>query len=428
MADTRGEELDPDGLPKYPSWSLFRSMTNPAALTAEGSEAALWALSVLEGYFGASWPRRQFQRQGWVPASLAGYSGRRHELPRLLSLACNVEWFKHAGGAQAVRKLVSGTATPSAWRHFCLQLEVARAAAFVGEFNQFEPTIDGTDCSGDLDIVLAGTNLIVEVTSVSRSDGDLRQERFERRLHWALMDIALETNVAIDVRVKSTDASEEQVQAWQTSVRGAADHVVRSGVGYRDLRGFASIVMSPASHDGPLAPGVTKFEGAVHSRDAWLRIRDALRGKARQTLGASNVWIRLDAVEGLFALTDWASRPMSLRTEQIAGNLRAAFVDFDHVHGVVLSSGAGLSLNVDKDPLGHQRADAHSATLLRSRTARGLVRETVILPLTEAGQRAAAAWIEAYIEESMWLDADLGKHGWSLDRMRPAATTDPITP
>jgi len=40
----------------------------------------------------------------------------------------------------------------------------------------------------------------------------------------------------------------------------------------------------------------------------------------------------------------------------------------------------------------------------------------------QTSPEAAAAWIEAYIEESMWLDADLGKHGWSLDRMRPAAT------
>ena len=290
---------------------------------------------------------------------------------------------------------------------------------FVGELVAFEPTIHGTDRSGDLEVILAERRFLVEVNSVSRSDADLRHEGFYHRLHWALMMIADETRVSIDLQIRTAEVPDDQIQTWLATVRDAAALVARTGVIHRDRRGFASITLSPAAHDGSLAPGVSRFVGAVHSRDAWHRIQDALRDKARQTVGASGVWIRVDAVDGLFSLTDWAQRPLRTRIEQIAMNLQLAFADFDHVQGVIVSSGAATCMDVPGDPALHQQAEAGDAVLLRRCIAPGNARETVVVPLAAAGRPTARAWIDAYSNEAQWLEDDLRQHGWSLDRLRP---------
>lgn len=336
----------------------------PSSLSDEGLAATSWALDLLEEAFGRSWPVRQFRQQGWVPGFLLGYASHRSELPRLLDVACRIDRFRHSPTLWPVLSQVKNSVTDSGWRHLMLQVEVARLAETFGASARFEPLIEGSDRSGDVEIAWDGQRVTVETTSLSRADTDRAHQRFESELHRSLQNVAWARSVAMEVSLSAHPAGDLD-SSWIESIDSAAATVARTGARLTVARGWARILITPATHDGELAPGFTTFTGALHQRDSWQRVRGVLRDKARQSIGAPDVWIRMDALDGLFALTNWARLNISDRVGVIADAIASALEDADHVHGVILSSGANVNLDSPSEPLLHQRADAESATMLR---------------------------------------------------------------
>lgn len=410
-----------DGLPDAPTWDLFREMGSASSLSDEGTAAARWAIGLLEDTFGRSWPVRQFRQQGWVPGFLLGYASHRSELPRLLAVACQLDRFRNSPTLRPVLSQVKKTATDSGWRHLLLQLEVARAGEEVGASVRFEPPILGSQRFGDVALTWSDQIATVETTSLSRADADLAHQRFERGLQQALQELAWQHCVAMAVSL-SGHPLDDSDPSWLDGIESAAATVGRTGARLVLARGWARLVITPASHFGEPAPGVTTFTGAVHQRDSWYRLRDVLRDKARQSVGAPNVWIRMDALDGLFALTDWARSEMSDRAAVIADAIGTALADSDHVQGVILSSGAGVNLDDPSEPLLDQRAEADSSVMLRRLIAPGLLRETAIVTLRSEAEPIAGLFAHAYDAESCGLAEDLSQRGWSLTRMRSDAT------
>jgi len=406
-----------EGQPDAPTWGLFREMGASSSLSDEGLAAANWALGLLEDTLGRSWPVRQFRQQGWVPGFLLGYASHRSELPRLLDVACKVDRFRHSPTLRPVWSQVKNSVTDSGWRHLMLQLEAARIGETLGASARFEPLIEGSKRSGDVEIAWDGQRVTVETTSLSRADTDLAHERFESELQRSLQHVAWANSVAMEVSLSGHPA-EDLDSGWIESIESAAATVARTGARLIVARGWARLVITPASHNGGLAPGVTTFTGAVHRRGSWQRVTGVLRDKARQSIGAPDVWIRMDALDGLFALTDWAGSNMSDRVGVIADAITSALADADHVQGVILSSGASVNLDNPSEPLLHQRADTGSATILRRLIAPGLLRETVTVALRPAARPVASLFVKAYDTEASCLADDLGQHGWLLERMR----------
>lgn len=409
-----------DGLPDAPTWDLFREMVPASSLSDEGVSATRWALGLLEDTFGRTWPARQFREQGWVPGFLLGYATHRSELPRLLVAACHLDRFRRSPTLRPVLSKVKKTVTDSGWRHLLLQLEVARAGEAVGASVRFEPPILGSQCSGDVELRRSGQVVTVETTSLSRADADLAHQRFESGLQQSLQELARQNGVAMEVSL-SGHPLDDFNSSWFERIDSAATTVARTGARLILAQGWARLVITPASHFGEQAPGVTTFNGAVHQRDGWYRLRTVLRDKARQSVGAPNVWIRIDALDGLFALTDWARSDMTDRAVIIANALGTALADADHVQGVVLSSGACVNLDSPHEPLLHQRAETGSSVMLRRPIAPGLLRETAIVTLRPEAEPTAALFTQAYDTESRRLEEDLSQRGWSLARMRAVA-------
>jgi hypothetical protein len=409
-----------DGLPDAPTWDLFRDMGSANSLSAEGIVATRWALGLFEDTFGRSWPIRQFRQQGWVPGFLLGYASHRSELPRLLAVACQLDQFRDSPTLRPVLTQVKNTVTNSGWRHLLLQLEVARAGDAVGASVRFEPPIQGSQRSGDVELTWAGQLVTVETTSLSRADADIAHERFESGLWQSLQELAAAHIVAMEVSL-SEHPIEDLDPSWLEGIDSAAATVALTGARLTLARGWARLVITPASHLGDPAPGVTTFTGAVHQRDIWYRIRDVLRDKARQSVGAPNVWIRMDALDGLFALTEWARSDTSNRAAVIADAISTALADTNHVQGVILSSGASVNLDNPSEPLLHQRADTESAVMLRRLIAPGLLRETAIITLNRRAGPATALFARAYDTEGRRFDKDLAQRGWSLASMRAEA-------
>jgi hypothetical protein len=210
--------------------------------------------------------------------------------------------------------------------------------------------------------------------------------------------------------------------SWLEGIDSAAATAARTSARLIVARGWARIVITPATHFGEPAPGVTAFTGALHQRDSWHRVRGVLRDKVRRSIGAPGVWIRMDAVDGLFALTDWARSEMTDRVTVMADLITATLADADHVQGVILSSGAGVDLDSPSQPLLHQRADTDSGAIRRRLIAPGLLRETAIVTLRPEAEPIAALFVQVYDAEARWLFDDLAQRGWSLTRMRTDTT------
>jgi hypothetical protein len=302
---------------------------------------------------------------------------------------------------------VKRTVDAAGWRHMLLQLEIARAGIEFGARAQFEPAIADTGRLADVELANSELTLTIETTSLSRSDVDRQRERFEGRLRTTLDNIARTHNVAMDVIVTG-HPDPAAVEAWVGAIESSSPFVARTGIRLTRSSSWARAVVTRATNADPSpAPGVTRFVGALHVRDAWYRVQDALRDKARQMAGATGAWIRIDLLDGLFTFTEWARAPMDERVAIMAESVRASLYEDDHIDGVIVSSGAGVNLDSPTDSVLNQSASAGHATIMRRLVAPGLLRESIIVPVGERGRDAAWLWTEAYASEAQWLAHDL---------------------
>jgi hypothetical protein len=261
------------------------------------------------------------------------------------------------------------------WRHVLLQLEVARAARAIGMTATFEPPIPGEGVNL-ADVLLTDDDvatMLVEATTLFRSDEDKTWEDYERRLGWAITAIEQESDVTVitDDHLDEPDTHEvlDRVgEAAAESRRTGSEQIVETALG--------RFVVSATHPDGT----VTSFAGAVQSGDGWRRIRRTLLGKARQSTGQRPVWLRVDTLDGFFQFTNWRTLPWDERVAQVANAVRASLADVGHVEGVVLSSGAVVCLG-GLDPATENVDVAVGSSLgMRRLLAPHLARETVIVP------------------------------------------------
>lgn len=403
-------DRDSGRLLQTPSWVLFREMGEGAALTGAGRAVTLWALDTLEAQLGRAWPQRQFDKQGWVPSELLGYAGWRHELPRLLQLAANMRRFRSITGfADAIRP-VKRTCDHAAWNHFVLQLEVARVGHALGMQCQFEPRIAGMNRAADVLLTADHAAMHVETTTLTTGKVQREQLASERELQGQVMGLALRHGVSVEVEL-AVELTAQIAQACLSSLESSLAAVARTGMRITMKKSWGRAVVDPVSQTA--APGLTSFSGAPHWRNAWHRVEDALRDKARQLIGAEGAWIRIDLYDGTFGFTDWARKAMAERAEVMAYWIPRALDGFTSVDGVVVSSGAAVSLGPVDDPAATDSASTGHISMMRRPVAPGLVRETIIVPTNEAGRTSAADWHRVYDAESTWLSDDLQELGLS---------------
>lgn len=90
-------------------------------------------------------------------------------------------------------------------------------------------------------------------------------------------------------------------------------------------------------HAGSAGPG-THLESAL-----WSRIAKRIAEKVRQTRGGPPGWIRIDDTSPFFQHPKWSARPLSQRLSDLGHKIAVAVVDAPHVHGIILTGGAGYA-------------------------------------------------------------------------------------
>ncbi|MFC6155647.1 hypothetical protein [Kribbella jiaozuonensis] len=361
-------------------------------------------IDMLEGHLGKSWPRKQVERRGWLPNELLMLGHHVAALPAFLTFALRVDSVTVEPTFEEVLQDLKRGVDTATWRHVLLQLEVSRAWEAASETITFEPRIADAPRKADLRI-RASRTFLVETTSLSRSMADRRWEELEHSLWMRIQSIQARTGALIDVEM-AVDVAPDALEAWLIEVERVASKtsqdrptIVTSDVGQASIR-----------RDQNNDPGST-FHGSLRTTDGWFRLARTLVDKARQSSGEEPVWLRVDALDGFFQLTEWPSLSWPERVSRLSEATHYALEGADHLAGLVLSSSKGVAIGATNATQVDNRFDAESGTGLRRLIAPHVARETAIIPLNPAADAEHRVWADAYSAEPDWLDEDLGLAG-----------------
>ena len=389
------------------NWATLRDLRS--GLSATGLQASDWALDHLERLLGPSWPRRQFDKHGFVPPELWMHGTHRAALPRFLAFATRLhDQTDEPTFAPVLSSLRKGVSS-SGWRHILLQLEVARLARALSLPATFEPEIEGSDRRADVVLDEPVRGQLVETTTLLRADPEQEWHAWEDRFQQELRRIEVDHGVHIAARL-SNHGDDSNTRQWLARTREAAARVSAGG-------GSEAVVADAGQIDiqhQPLAVGARRFIGAPYFSDGWRRLGRALRAKARQSAGARPAWLRVDAADGLFQFTNWVNHTWPDRLRELRDVVTDEQLDdLPHFQGVVISSGPALCLGAT-DPREEDRDAAFAGAFgLRRLLMSDLVRETFIISVRPEAQAWAEYWRAGYDTESRWTDEDLARHGLS---------------
>lgn len=386
---------------EVPSWDALRRRLIRAPYSPEGVAAVGLAIDEAERMLGPSWPGRQFERKGWWPSEFNLLMFHAAALPQFLAFVMRLEAAADEPTFTTVLRGLKRGVTSTDWRHALLQLEVHRALRSSGTTITFEPEISGSRNKADLMITPSeGSPFLVETTSLARVDVDQAWEEYEHNIWQAVTTLELRHDVRIAVELID-HRDETETATWLAAIAAAAvnsEHEVQrveSPMGRADVR-----------RAGSPTPQRT-FVGAVATRDGWRRLGRALQGKARQSEGPLPVWLRVDALDGFFQFTEFATLDWTERVDRVAMSLREDLAGASHLAGVVLSSGPAVVLGATDPTAENQTTRSAAGCGLRRLISAHTVRETIVVALRDDVTDQQEWWAAAYAEEPEWLPHDL---------------------
>ncbi|RSM59235.1 hypothetical protein DMH03_25605 [Amycolatopsis sp. WAC 01376] len=384
-----------------PSWDDLRRRLVAERFSAAGIAALGHAIDQAERILGKAWPSRQFERKGWWPAEFNLFAFHAAALPRFLELVLQFEAAANEPTFATVLRGLKRGVTSADWRHALLQLEVHRALRSSGTAITFEPEISGSRNKADLMIAPSeGSPFLVETTSLARADVDQSWEEYEHNVWQAVTQLELRHNVRIAVELFD-HRDDTETATWLAAIEAAAvssEHEVQ--------RVEAPMGRAEVRRAGSPTPERT-FVGAAATRDGWHRLGRALQAKARQSDGPLPVWLRVDALDGFFQFTEFATLDWTERVDRVATNLREDLAGASHLAGVVLSSGPAVALGATDPTAETQTTRSATGCGLRRLISAHTVRETVVVALRDDVADQRELWTAAYAAESEWLPRDL---------------------
>ncbi|MGH8934242.1 MAG: hypothetical protein ACRDZO_27305 [Egibacteraceae bacterium] len=117
--------------------------------------------------------------------------------------------------------------------------------------------------------------------------------------------------------------------------------------------------------------------------------------------------MRVDALDGFFQFTEWATLEWAERVDRVATRLREDLAGAGHLAGVVLSSGLAVALGATDPTAQNQTTHSASGCGLRRLVSAHTVRETVVVALRDDATEQQERWAAAYATEPDWLQQDL---------------------
>ena len=319
-------------------------------------------------------------------------------LAELLELTLGLELLNPADGIDQLQTILDRDPSPGQLMHLRLQLEVGALAAHAGQHVTFElPSKEG---SGPADVVMGldVEKVVVEAKAILLDDPTRVHHDSTDRLFERLHEFELRYQVEC-----AGDFEEKLEGADLESFLLTAEVCARKAHELHDrqvMEGWGSSVMFGEG----LGSGL---HGPVHRTLTWRRTRWILRKKAWQSRHQVSVWLRVDALDGLWQFTPWANMALPNKLETLMDPVREALASFPHVAGIVITSGAAHAQSVFFGESFRQE-DSYA---LRRLIEPLRVRETMIITMNQEAASAAEMWCRLYDEEPAWLKWALQREG-----------------
>lgn len=328
---------DSDSL-ELSSWADWAGAIERAAVVPEGRPLVEWAVDQVTGFYGDEWFRRQAAARR-VPVMTLGDWPLSSPVAviRLIERAAQIaildDQLRHqlADGPRGIRHSDNSTE----FDHLDLLLEViglAHRADWNVEVDV--PTDRGT--IPDLRVTKGTMRYTIEVTirSADRRARDLDRQHFRigDLVSTAEREFGVELSVAIH-QLLDVEALED----LSAEVFGVARRCEETGRHQDFDVGIASGTAYPS---GERPPDVFLLTGPVLGDDMWPRFAERLHTKAQRTEGAGLTWIRIEEYTGLLMLTPAAHWTPEQQLAALQQNIVAELHPYNHVRGVVMSTGA----------------------------------------------------------------------------------------
>ena len=380
-----------------PSWaSIRRAFTRPTFGSQQRSDACLQVIDILERRLGTSWPESAARAR-----SLNGLTYMANSNPDFLEqLALRLEETWELSGRRSVVNSLRTDFGPGRWQHVCTQLELASLAILMGWHVSFEqPVAEG---GPPLDVVLRRDGILIpiEVKSVLSSDHDDEVHQESSAFNSVYYELLTTYDVLMGGTLPGIPSEVGRAQILE-ALRPVAALVQRDHQARNVDVGGARLTLTWAAD----AQGAVELSMPMPLQDDAYRMPQKIRPKDMQATKSGARWLRLDMLGNYFYLSRWVYQPFALQVNAIVGDLlRAAEgTTFD---GIVISSGRRVTGRCNPETVTHS---SDATGLLRQVTPLES-RSTVVLPLTEVGEKETPALVALYDDEMRWLIASLERY------------------
>jgi hypothetical protein len=380
------------------SWDVLHSMMASSNGWSEAwRQTGDWALDVLEGQLGPDWPElvRNKNPTGGAPM-LAWAAGHVSAYVSLVELALRLDLLKGCPGFAKARTAIRSDPRPGQLVASEMQLEVAGLALRIGCNPTLEPSHEGCR-PADIAFETKTGEYIVEARAV------LTSAAWEGGSEWTdalFEDIRqVESRYAVRCegevsRVLNDDARKLLLEAIETRAQ-----LVAAGL---EAPRIVDVGASLQIYQRDRRPAGGLRGPELHG-DSWSRIAGRIREKVDTATESGANWLRLDARNGLWQFSDWATRPLMAKAELLETVVRDALGTF---HGIIASCGSVLRQGDFSD----ESVTAWPGVVAVRRTLPFVrVRETVVVAASPAMIDESEFWREIYANEATWLDWALAK-------------------
>lgn len=378
-----------------PSWDAVSDMHARIDRPEAWTTAISWAVDQLRRTLGEDWAAQVAQRDPKHPLWAALVHAMSHPAgaAELLEWALRLELLSDFDGMGDVRRDLRRDLTAARGLHTQLQLELAGHVLRHDWPLRLEPP--GSASPGDVAFDVPENGRVAVETKALRERERTRQEReaisaLTDHLHFAALPRGLW--VAGQMHRMPTEDEVRQIEGW----------IATSAAAGGQLSGMEGIELYLVPRDAAEGHGLRSSP----ITDRLLpRMVGAMGIKSHQMRGSGAAWLRVTALTGLWATTEWGLAALVDKLPSMAAAL-AHELGANVPDGVVLSSAAGRS-NGQADEI----VTSHDGIAVRRAIAPGRGRETLILPFTDAGREHVALWLLLTNAESDWLDWALGEVG-----------------
>jgi hypothetical protein len=376
------------------TWDFWKERVRSSRLlSSSGRDLGCWSLNVIRDALGARWLMDRYGIARCVPGEILQGPWWTSAFGLLVRTGMKLQ--DAASKPSSAEVLSRLRDDPSHWSHAMIQLELSALLEADGADVSFEPHV-ADERTADLQIRRVGSAVNVEISRLGTSERFQEGERVFEELRARTWRLARQFDLDIDVQV-STLPSESQLTWFESALKSVAVLKRRQFLSAGPIT--ASLRLGGS--------GIVQLSGPPVLPQSWPRLVRKVRKKAHQTRGGASAWLRIDAMDGLWQIHEFAGLGLEDKARALAAETSPALQQAPHVRGLVVTSGLIQAQGEFRDEMA---SPFPGVVAMRRCVEPGLVRETVVTSM-EPGEPAAEAFASAYANEPAWLRRRLAEEG-----------------